>query len=131
MELDFGKLGFGFLRLPQTDDRVDLEATKEMVDLFLQRGFRYFDTAYTYLNGQSESTLRQALVERYPREAYMISTKLPVRALRRGSAGEHAGVGTSAGVAKNSAYAAFSGASSSCALTSTPFSTMPNRPSMA
>lgn len=84
MELDFGKLGFGFLRLPQTDDWVDLETTKEMVDLFLRRGFRYFDTAYTYLNGQSESFLRQALVERYPREAYMIATKLPVGALRRG-----------------------------------------------
>lgn len=34
MELDFGKLGFGFLRLPQTDDRVDLETTKEMVVCF-------------------------------------------------------------------------------------------------
>ena len=55
MGLDFGRLGFGFLRLPHTDPDditdVDLETTKAMVDCFLQRGFRYFDTAYIYLNG--------------------------------------------------------------------------------
>ena len=88
MAFEFGKLGFGFLRLPHTDPNdstdVDLETTKEMVDLFLQRGFRYFDTAYTYLNGKSETFLRKALVERYPRDAYMIATKLPCGILAKG-----------------------------------------------
>ncbi len=88
MELDFGKLGFGFLRLPHTnpDDitDVDLETTTKMVDCFLEAGFRYFDTAYTYLNGKSEVFLRQALVERYPREAFLIADKLPCGLLRRG-----------------------------------------------
>ena len=86
--MDFGKLGFGFLRLPHTDpddpNDVDLETTKQMVDLFLQRGFRYFDTAYIYLNGKSEEYLRQALVERYPREDFRIATKLPCGALHSG-----------------------------------------------
>lgn len=90
--MDFGKLGFGFLRLPHMDSNdpadVDLETTKQMVDLFLQRGFRYFDTAYTYLNGKSEEALRLALVERYPRQDFMIADKLPCGALRGGKKAE-------------------------------------------
>ena len=89
---DFGKFGFGFLRLPHRDPNdstdVDLETTKEMVDLFLDRGFRYFDTAYTYLNGKSESFLRSALVERHPRDSYMIATKLPCGILKKGITAE-------------------------------------------
>lgn len=86
--MNFGKLGFGFLRLPHVDPDdpgdVDLETTKKMVDLFLQRGFRYFDTAYTYLGGKSEGYLRQALTERYPRDTYMIADKLPCGYLNKG-----------------------------------------------
>lgn len=88
MKPDFGKLGFGFLRLPNLDPNdpscVDLEKTKEMVDLFMQRGFRYFDTAYIYLGGKSEVFLRKALVERYPRESFMIADKLPCGFLKQG-----------------------------------------------
>jgi len=90
--MDFGKLGFGFLRLPHMDPRdptdVDLETTKQMVDLFLQRGFRYFDTAYTYLNGKSEEALRLSLVQRYSRQDFMIADKLPCSALRSGKKSE-------------------------------------------
>ena len=92
MGLDFGRLGFGFLRLPHTDPNditdVDLETTKAMVDLFLQQGFRYFDTAYIYLNGKSEECLRKALVERHPRDTYMVCTKLPCGILKRGKTAE-------------------------------------------
>ena len=92
MKLDFGKLGFGFLRLPLTDPNdsgsVDLELTKKMVDQFLRKGFRYFDTAYTYLNGKSEGYLREALVNRHPREAFLIATKLPCGILRNGKTAE-------------------------------------------
>ena len=90
--MDFGKLGFGFLRLPHVDPNdpadVDLETTKQMVDMYLQRGFRYFDTAYTYLNGKSEETLRLAVVQRYPRQDFMIADKLPCSALRSGKTAE-------------------------------------------
>ena len=86
--MDFGRFGFGFLRLPHVDPNditdVDLDAAKKMVDLFLERGFRYFDTAYTYLNYKSEAFLRQALVERYPRDRFAIATKLPCDLLKRG-----------------------------------------------
>lgn len=92
MALDFGKLGFGFLRLPLMDpndsNSIDIETTKKMVDLFLGKGFRYFDTAYTYLNGKSEIYLREALVERYPRDTFMIATKLPCGILKKGRSPE-------------------------------------------
>ena len=78
MDLNFGKLGFGFLRLPQTENgTVDIETTKQMADLYLERGFSYFDTAYIYLNGESEAALRRAVVERHPRGSFQIADKLP------------------------------------------------------
>lgn len=67
------KLGFGMMRLPQKDGKIDIEQTKEMVDLFMAASFTYFDTAWAY-NG-SEDAVRQALVERYPRESYQLATK--------------------------------------------------------
>lgn len=75
------KLGFGFLRLPRLDpadeNSVDIEQTKVLVDRFVALGGRYFDTAYTYMNGGSEAAIRKAVVERYPREAYELADKLP------------------------------------------------------
>lgn len=68
------KLGFGLMRLPQKDGRIDLEQTKQMVDLFLDAGCTYFDTAWAYAG--SEDAIRQALVERYPRHRYQLATKL-------------------------------------------------------
>jgi predicted aldo/keto reductase-like oxidoreductase len=56
---------------------IDIEQVKSMVDLFLEKGFRYFDTAYGYHNGDSERTVKKALAERYPREKYLLATKLP------------------------------------------------------
>lgn len=75
------KLGFGFLRLPLKDagdpKSVDVEAVKGLVDLFLEQGGTYFDTAYTYNGGMSEAALREALVKRYPRESFQIADKMP------------------------------------------------------
>ena len=74
---DFKKLGFGLMRLPMIGDEVDIEQTKQMVDLFLSKGFTYFDTAYGYIGGKSEKAIKEALVDRYPRESYQLATKLP------------------------------------------------------
>lgn len=71
------KLGFGLMRLPMKGDEVDMEQTKQMVDLFLEKGFTYFDTAYGYLDGKSEEAAKEALVDRYPRERFQLATKLP------------------------------------------------------
>ena len=67
------KLGFGLMRLPQKDGAIDIEQTKTMVDMFLNAGFNYFDTAWAYQG--SEDAIRQALVERYPRDRYFLATK--------------------------------------------------------
>ncbi len=71
------KLGFGFLRLPEIDGKLDMDTIKTMTDAFIAGGGSYFDTAYTYLDGRSETAIREALVDRYPREAYQLTTKLP------------------------------------------------------
>ena len=65
------KLGFGLMRLPLLDPNdetsVDLEQVKHMVDLFLERGFTYFDTAIMYHNCASQRIAKEVLVDRYPR----------------------------------------------------------------
>ena len=71
------KLGFGLMRLPMLNGKVDIEQTKQMVDLFMSKGFSYFDTAYGYINGASEAAIKEALVDRYPRETFQLATKLP------------------------------------------------------
>ena len=71
---DIPKLGFGLMRLPMDGDVIDLEKTKEMTDCFLEAGFRYFDTAYGYNDGESEKAAKAALVDRYPRESFLLAT---------------------------------------------------------
>ncbi len=68
------KLGFGLIRLPRKALRTDVEQVKKMVDMFMEAGFTYFDTAFVYLG--SEATIKKALVDRYPRESYTLATKL-------------------------------------------------------
>ena len=74
------KLGFGLMRMPLLDKTnaadVDIEQVKKMVDLFMERGFTYFDTALMYNGFASESVAKTALVDRYPRESFTLATKL-------------------------------------------------------
>ena len=69
-------LGFGAMRFPMAGDKIDVEKVKNMVDLYLESGFKYFDTAYVYAG--SEKALGEALVSRHPRENYYIAAKLPM-----------------------------------------------------
>ena len=71
-----GRLGFGFMRIPQTDGKVDVEKTIPIVDRYMSLGGRYFDTAHGYIDGESEIGLRECVVKRYPRERYTIANKL-------------------------------------------------------
>ena len=74
------KPGFGLMRMPlldKTNDAdVDIEQVKRMVDLFIEKGFTYFDTALMYNGFASESVAKTALVDRYPRESFTLATKL-------------------------------------------------------
>ncbi|MDE7394511.1 MAG: aldo/keto reductase [Clostridiales bacterium] len=70
------KLGFGCMRLPMKGGEVDYDEFNKMIDTFIANGFNYFDTAHGYLQGKSETALRDCLVKRYPREQYILTNKL-------------------------------------------------------
>ena len=76
------KLGFGLMRLPLleggSEDQIDIELMKKMTDLFMERGFTYYDTAYMYHRGMSERVFKEAVVERFPRECFTITDKMPM-----------------------------------------------------
>ncbi|MCL2125389.1 MAG: aldo/keto reductase [Oscillospiraceae bacterium] len=76
------KLGFGFMRLPgfpgKPEEEIDYETVKKMVDIYLERGFTYFDTAFGYHGGNSEVAIRKAVSERYPRDKFQVTTKIPL-----------------------------------------------------
>jgi len=74
---DIPKLGFGLMRLPEKNGEIDIGQTCQMADLFMARGFTYFDTAYGYNNGKSEEAAKIAVVDRYPRESFQLASKLP------------------------------------------------------
>lgn len=72
------KLGFGLMRLPVLEDKsIDIPRLCTMVDAFMEKGFTYFDTAYVYHEGTSESAAKAALIDRYPRSSFTLATKLP------------------------------------------------------
>lgn len=70
------KLGFGIMRMPLNEGRIDDHDFSEMVDAFLENGFCYFDTAHVYQGGESERALQRCLTSRYPRDAYVLTDKL-------------------------------------------------------
>ncbi|MDO4564609.1 MAG: aldo/keto reductase [Clostridia bacterium] len=68
--------GFGFMRLPMKDGEIDNAEVCRMVDVFLENGFNYFDTAHGYHNGKSEIAIKECLTSRHPRESYVLTNKL-------------------------------------------------------
>ncbi len=68
--------GFGCMRLPMKDGKVDYEEFSKMADEFMQAGFNYFDTAHGYIEGKSEVAIRECVVKRYPRESFILTNKL-------------------------------------------------------
>ena len=75
------KLGFGMMRLPLLDQNdpksLDLEQIQQMVDEYMARGFNYFDTAWMYHSGESECLIKKCLLDKYPRDSYTVTDKLP------------------------------------------------------
>lgn len=74
------KLGFGCMRLPQNSanpEDINMDEFKKMADEFIDHGFTYFDTSYVYHNGKSENAVKEAVVERHPRDSFTLATKFP------------------------------------------------------
>ena len=68
-------LGFGCLRFPQKNGKIDLDATRAQIKLAIDAGINYFDTAYVYSG--SEAALGEILEEEGLRSRVKIATKLP------------------------------------------------------
>lgn len=68
--------GFGCMRLPMQGGEVDTAEFSKMIRQFFDAGFTYFDTAHGYLEGKSETAIRECLTSQYPRESYTLTNKL-------------------------------------------------------
>ncbi len=71
-----GNFGFGCMRLPMNGEEVDLQEFARMADAFLDAGFNYFDTAHAYINGKSETAIRECISKRYDRSRFLLADKL-------------------------------------------------------
>lgn len=69
-------LGFGCMRLPQKNGRINEEEATKQIRYAIDLGINYFDTAVPYHMGASEPFLGRALSDGY-REKVKIATKLP------------------------------------------------------
>jgi predicted aldo/keto reductase-like oxidoreductase len=67
-------LGYGCMRFPKKNGRIDEARTEKQINLAIRRGVNYFDTAYIY--PQSESVLGKILAKGH-REKVKIATKMP------------------------------------------------------
>lgn len=74
-------LGFGCMRFPTKNEKIDRELATEMLDYAYEHGVNHFDTAYPYHGGESELFLGEYL-KKLDRNTYTISTKLPVWKVR-------------------------------------------------
>ena len=70
------KLGFGVMRLKMDGDAVDYKEFSNMAEIFLKRGFNYFDTAHGYIEGKSEIAVGDCISSKYKREDFVLANKL-------------------------------------------------------
>lgn len=71
-------LGYGCMRFPldQQTRKIDEEKAQALVDRAMEAGVTYYDTAWFYHEGESESFMGRAL-GKYPRDRFLLATKLP------------------------------------------------------
>ncbi len=83
------ELALGMMRLPtDSEQKIDYVQTNQLIDYFLEHGFRRFDTAEIYHGTLSEVAVRECIVKRYPREAFEIADKLSSWRIPEGSTAE-------------------------------------------
>lgn len=61
--IKLSRLGMGVMRLPVKDGNdalIDYERAKHLIDLCMEQGINYYDTAYIYHGGKSEGFLGKA-----------------------------------------------------------------------
>ncbi len=75
--IGLSRLGFGNMRLPEKDGRIDRVKAAEMIDVAMKAGVNYYDTAFMYHSGDSEAFLGEVLPQ-YPRQSYCLATKFNI-----------------------------------------------------
>ena len=71
-----GNFGFGCMRLPMKDGKVNYDEFCRMADAFIASGLNYFDTAHGYIGGQSETAIRDCVAKRFERSQFLLTDKL-------------------------------------------------------
>ena len=77
-------LGFGTMRLPRIAEEkqdIDTKTAQKMTDYAIENGINYFDTAYPYHDGESETFIGGAL-EKHDRSSFNLATKMPIWLIR-------------------------------------------------
>lgn len=78
LDVEASLLGFGCMRFPlDQDGHIEEIEAEKMIDLAIESGVTYIDTAYPYHNGDSEPFVGKVL-KKYPRESFKLATKLPI-----------------------------------------------------
>ncbi len=78
-DLELSALGLGCMRLPVIngdDSRPDEAAAAKLVACAMEHGVNYYDTAWGYHGGNSETALGKALAS-YPRDRFYLADKFP------------------------------------------------------
>lgn len=74
------RLGYGCMRFPTKDGKIDMEKTEALLDKAYASGVTYYDTAWFYHGGESEIAVGK-IMSKYPRDTYNLATKLPMSIL--------------------------------------------------
>ena len=74
--IDVSLLGFGCMRFPTLDGKIDEAEAEKMLDAAYAAGINYFDTAFPYHDGASEPFVGRVM-SKYDRSSYYLATKLP------------------------------------------------------
>ena len=77
LNINVSLLGFGCMRFPMKEGKVDILEVKRMLDFAYLNGVNYFDTAYPYHEGESE-TIVGNIIKHYDRETFYLADKLPL-----------------------------------------------------
>ena len=77
-DIRLSALGMGAMRLPTGENGADINeaATGEMIDYAMENGVNYYDTAWGYHDGNSETVMGRVLAG-YPRNSFYLATKFP------------------------------------------------------
>ncbi len=77
--LNLSALGLGAMRLPTIDGndaQIDEAASAKMLAYAMENGINYYDTAWGYHSGNSETVMGK-LLKAYPRNSFYLASKFP------------------------------------------------------